>query len=123
MPLDRILKIKINEKNTFIENSFFEPSLYFKDIIGVTRFDKPVEHVVFWVSKENALYVFTKPFHSSQKFIEHTENGSLFFIQVIPNFELERELLGFGEHLKVISPEYLKNKIACRISAMALFYK
>jgi predicted DNA-binding transcriptional regulator YafY len=123
MPLDRILRIKIIEENAFVENTFFEPSKYFKDIIGVTRFDKPPERVVFWVSKENAPYVFTKPFHSSQQFIEHTEDGTIFSIQVIPNFELERELLGFGEHLKVISPEHLKNKIACRISAMVHFYE
>ena len=35
----------------------------------------------------------------------------LLALQVQLNFELEREILGFGDHVKVIAPEKLKRRI------------
>jgi predicted DNA-binding transcriptional regulator YafY len=37
--------------------------------------------------------------------------GMELVIKLIPNFELEREIPGFGAHLKVLAPESLKQKI------------
>ncbi|MGO8056123.1 hypothetical protein, partial [Rhizobium leguminosarum] len=60
-------------------------------------------------------YIKTKPIHPSQQVLEETKEGVRFSIEVVPNFELERELIGFGEGLKIISPfnfvRRIKNKI------------
>ena len=41
-------------------------------------------------------------------------------IPVVLNFELEREILGFGENIKVLSPRFLVKKISRRIESANL---
>ena len=43
-------------------------------------------------------------------------------INVIPNFELESRILGQGMHMKVLSPESLKEKIKSQIERAAGLY-
>ena len=75
-----------------------------------------VEHIVFKVPAKEVPYVTTKPLHQSQKEINRLEDGStLFSIDVILNFELERDILGYGENITIISPETLANKIHKRL--------
>ena len=39
-------------------------------------------------------------------------------IKVIPNYELERLILSYGEKVKVISPNSIRDKIKTRIQEM-----
>lgn len=124
LALDRIIKIKNNDKYEFEENQIFEAEDYFKDIIGVTKLEnKQAENIVFWVHNKHVPYVETKPFHVSQQCIEKTEDGAIFQIQVIHNYELEKEFLGFGEFLKVIKPIKLKETLKNRIAQMQMQYE
>ncbi|WP_449580063.1 WYL domain-containing protein [Paenimyroides tangerinum] len=66
----------------------------------------------------NAPYVITKPLHHTQQIIENGENGLIIRIDVIPNFELEREILGFGENIEILAPKRLKQQIQRRITKM-----
>ncbi|ULT38825.1 WYL domain-containing protein [Niabella defluvii] len=43
--------------------------------------------------------------------MEQTKDGIIFSITVIPNFELERELIGFGEGLTVLTPRFFVQRI------------
>ena len=62
----------------------------------------------FWVDKQNAPYIQTKPFHKSQKIVEEYPDGSKTFeINVIINQELQREFLGFADTIKILSPPSL----------------
>lgn len=64
--------------------------------------------VRFWVNKENAPYVQTKPFHKSQQLIETQEDGSMVFeIKVVINQELQREFFGYADTIKILSPQSL----------------
>jgi len=124
LALDRILRLRFSSEDEYIENTFFNPDEYFRDIIGVTKFDNvKIEKVVFWVEKSHAPYVVTKPFHWSQQLIEQKEDGIVFSIEVIPNFEMERELIGFGEFLKVLEPQHLHEKLKERIKKLNKLYK
>lgn len=123
LALDRILRLRIPKEECFVENTIFDTENYFKDIIGVTRYEKmKIEKVVFWVEKTHAPYVTTKPFHYSQQILETKEDGTIFSINVIPNFEMERELIGFGEFLKVIEPIDLLEKFKLRVNKMNDLY-
>ena len=122
LALDRMLRVKISKNFPYSENSCFDNETYFKDIIGVTRYEQETEHIEFWIAISDAPYVTTKPLHTSQKIVETMSNGIVFSIDVIPNFELEREFLGFGEKLKVIKPQNLKSKLIKRIEEMQRNY-
>ena len=95
---------------------------YFYDIVGVTR---PVgvepQEIVLKFSPEVVPYVITKPIHPSQKH-KNDPSGLEVRIKVIPNFELERLILSFGEHVKVVSPKDFSERISQRLKAAGSLY-
>lgn len=61
--------------------------------------------------------------HTTQEVLSNDEKGLIIRIDVIPNFELEREILGFGENVEVLAPRRLKNMIQRRIEKSQLLYQ
>jgi predicted DNA-binding transcriptional regulator YafY len=122
--LDRIQNIIPHDKELFILHKNFDPHTYFDHIIGVTRnvAEKPTT-ILFWASHYHAPYIKTKPIHPSQKIVEEIKGGTYFSIDVIPNFELERELIGFGEGIKILSPNNIVRQIKRKIRLMKELYE
>ena len=111
LALDRIVTIEASDLKYVAPNDFNIVD-YFQHIIGVTvNQNEHPEHVVIFADYETAPYILTKPLHHSQKLLETLPNGMTFSLRVQLNFELEREILGFGERIKVIAPERLKRRI------------
>jgi predicted DNA-binding transcriptional regulator YafY len=111
LALDRIRSITEHE-DAYRENTSIDFSTYYNDVIGVTKSPGQRDcEVVFWIDSKNAPYVVTKPLHHTQKLLSEDETGKIFSIRVIMNFELERELLGFGSKLKVLGPRILVKQI------------
>jgi predicted DNA-binding transcriptional regulator YafY len=95
---------------------------YFFDLVGVTRpVGVELQEIILKFSPEIAPYIITKPIHPSQKH-KNDSTGLEVKIQVIPNFELERLVLSFGEQVKVISPENFKEKVYTRLKSANLLY-
>ncbi len=95
---------------------------YFFDIIGVTRpLNVEMQEIFLEFSPEVAPYVITKPIHPTQKHKIKT-TGLEVKIKVIPNFELERLILSFGDQVKVISPQNFKEHIYQRIEHAIQLY-
>ncbi|GAA3978686.1 helix-turn-helix transcriptional regulator [Mucilaginibacter dorajii] len=111
LALDRIKTIEQHE-DAYRENTQIDLATYYDDVLGVTK--SPGQHsaeVIFWVDSANAPYVVTKPLHHTQKILKEQEDGTVFSIRVILNFELERELLGFGGKMRVLGPRILVTQI------------
>jgi len=53
-------------------------------------------HHVLEITNDHAPYVLTKPLHSSQVVLSKNDKTTTFRIDVVLNYELEREILGFG---------------------------
>ncbi|ACU02313.1 helix-turn-helix transcriptional regulator [Pedobacter heparinus] len=107
LALDRIQSITDHEE-PYQENITLDLATYYDNCIGVTKSpEQRACDVVFWIDKENAPYVVTKPLHHTQTLLTEDETGKIFSIRVILNFELERELLGFGSKMKVLGPRIL----------------
>lgn len=128
--LDRIDKVEPIPERKYVEcpENIFER---FEDIIGVTLYeDRPIEHILFWVSDKSKDYVNTKPIHESQKLIKgeldnslrlqyfHLSEGAFFSIDCIPNYELIRELCSFGKELIVLAPKSIQDDVFHRIKQM-----
>jgi predicted DNA-binding transcriptional regulator YafY len=111
LALDRI--ISIGEcKAKYIPRDNFNLPNYLKDVLGVTvAVNAAVENVLIHADHQTAPYVLTKPLHHSQKVVETLPNGVIISLHVQLNFELEREILGFGDRIKVLAPERLKRRI------------
>ena len=95
----------------FRENTH-DLSNYYQDVIGVTVSENlPPKEVQLFVYQSNAPYVLTKPLHPSQTLIGKKDKGIIISIKVQINFELEREILGFGDAMIVLQPQDLKDRI------------
>jgi predicted DNA-binding transcriptional regulator YafY len=95
---------------------------YFFDLVGVTRPENAkLQEIVLKFSPEVAPYVITKPIHPSQKH-KNEPTGLEVKIKVIPNFELEKLILSFGEQVKVISPQNFKKRISQRLKSAGRLY-
>lgn len=109
LALDRIQSLDIAKDTTYRENKNFDPVTFFDDIVGVTKnINQVAEKVTFSVTRKHAPYIITKPIHKSQKLLETLKDGSVVLeIEVIPNYELQRVLLGYGDGVCVLSPNSL----------------
>jgi len=111
LALDRIQTIEEGNE-PYQENSTIDLATYYDNCIGVTKTPGQREcEVVFWIDADNAPYVITKPLHHTQKLLRDEPDGKIFSIRVILNFELERELLGFGAKIRVLGPRILVKQI------------
>jgi predicted DNA-binding transcriptional regulator YafY len=118
--LDRIISIEVTALK-FIDSEIIWEDIsnedYFGDIIGVSKPEKAdLEKIELLFTPSLAPYIVTKPIHSSQ-IDKQVEDGLLVKIEVIPNYELEQLILSFGEGVKVLEPDSLKQKILNRIQS------
>lgn len=119
LALDRIIDIKPCEAK-YVSREDFNLADFLNNVVGVTvNKNGNAEKVIFLADNQTAPYISTKPVHHSQQVIEVLPHGVVFSIHVQLNFELERELLGFGDRIKVIAPERLKKNMK-RIFEQAL---
>jgi predicted DNA-binding transcriptional regulator YafY len=116
LALDRILDFQELSKEPFVPYEGVAFDRYYSDLIGVTKSENDRAHkVILQINKSNAPYVLTKPLHPSQTILKEEEDSLIIRIDVVLNFELEREILGFGESMKVLAPRLLASKIKKRL--------
>jgi predicted DNA-binding transcriptional regulator YafY len=123
LALDRILEVHEVSGEVFVEYNGVDFDRYYNDLIGVTKSENERPHkVILHVNASNAPYVLTKPIHASQQVLKEDTSGIVIRLDVILNFELEREILGFGEHIKVIAPRLLCSRIQKRMQKAITLY-
>lgn len=114
LALDRIVSFSEIDKKYQVSSIDFNE--YFDDVIGVSISPESiVSKITLQATSDLAPYIMTKPLHGSQKKISNDNNGFTFSIEVIPNHELEKLILSFGEGLKVMEPDFFKNAIKLRL--------
>lgn len=116
LALDRIESFHELPAEKYLKPNF-DVSTYFHDVIGVSKMPgQTAQTIVIKIANEHAPYILTKPLHASQKLMRQEDDGCIFSIEVIWNFELEREILGFGEQMRVLSPRRLAKRIRSRLA-------
>ena len=120
LPLDRIVEFKNAGKQ--YEETDVDFTDYFWDSIGPTVTDE-CEMVEIWMNKRQLDYVKTKPLHGSHRVLFEDEKGGIVQYKLKLNYELEQEILSFGENATVIHPAKLRDKIQSRIKASLQNYE
>lgn len=115
LALDRMLAIA-PAPDIIYQPSLINPDIYYRDVIGVSVSEnlRPVNLKLF-VTQQHAPYVETKPLHHSQRVLERTPDGIVIQLRVQHNFELEKEILGFGEGMLVLEPERIRRILQKRL--------
>jgi len=119
---DRIISTSETITSKYIPSSI-NWSDYFSDFVGVTKLIGEIEVIELIIQTElQAKYIQTNPIHETQKSIKKTVLGYETSISVIPNFELEKLLLSFGQNIKVKSPDSLVKKMKEHFTQALLLY-
>jgi hypothetical protein len=119
IPLDRINALK--EAKISYRSTDSDWDYHFSEIIGVTRYNKPIETIELLFNDKRGKYVETKPLHESQR-NKWTENGFLVTLKLIPNLELEQVILSYGEDVEVLNPKDLREKIEAKVKLLYNLY-
>lgn len=118
LALDRMVSVAKTQRS-FHADDLTRVVQRFENIIGVTLPENQERVcVTIKVSNHSLPYILTKPLHASQKLVEKKKDYSIITLEVIPNFELESNLLSFGENVIVIEPVGLKQQLHKRIQLM-----
>ena len=113
--IDRIVNIEMSHAK-FIPNTTIDWQDYFSDMIGVSKpIDGKLEEIVLHFNQLTGKYMENKPIHETQKHKWLNEETLEIKIKVIPNYELERLILSYGDSVKVIEPKYLNIIIKDRL--------
>lgn len=120
--LDRIEQL--NPSNVaFIPNTFFNPDLYFKDVIGVTvPIDVNKQTIQLNVSKQQLPYLLTKPLHSSQHLVNVEHDTAVIELSIVPNYEFYSSILALGNSVEVLSPQSVRLKLQQLIANLSEKY-
>jgi len=122
LALDRIIDITETDA-VYRSDPDFNADSYFKNAIGVSVTPNlDADKVVLFVTHKHAPYVLTKPLHHSQKLVDRDSFGITIELAVQHNFELEKEILGFGDGIMVKAPERLKRNIHERLASATESY-
>lgn len=126
LAVDRIESLRVEEDgDNFEENPHFDKEHFFDDVFGVTKDlnDQPVD-VVLRFTPRSAPYVLTKPIHPSQRVLRRLPDHSVeIALTLVPNYELEREIIGHADACEVLSPAGLRETIARRLRFASLVYE
>ena len=125
LALDRIHEMGAASGEEYQENTVIDPDTFFDNLIGVTKNINDKAHKVrFWAAPGQVPYIETKPLHKSQFVVQRNEDGSAIFqMEVVLNYELEKDLLGFGEGVRVLSPRLLVHNMSKRLTQAARNYQ
>ncbi|BDD09301.1 hypothetical protein FUAX_17330 [Fulvitalea axinellae] len=114
LAFDRMHKIEKSDA-PYIANTTLDLSTYFSNALGVSvDYNQKVEYVELFVMKKHAPYILTKPIHHSQRLVREVPGGVIVGMDLQLNFELEKEILSFGETVKVLKPQKLYRSIRKR---------
>ncbi len=115
LALDRIVNLSAG-KSAYRMDDSFDTAAYFRNAIGVSVSpNAPLMDVEIFIDHAHAPYIITKPLHHSQTVIKRDNFGVVIALKVQHNFELEKEILSYGESVKVLQPADLQRRIEDRL--------
>lgn len=120
--LDRILEMQITDEK-FDYPSDFSAEEYFENCYGIIAGQEKAETVRLKVMHNQQKFFRSLPLHHSQKETESTESYSIFEYYIKPAYDFKQTILSYGENVEVLSPKWLRDEIADKISRMTEIYK
>lgn len=118
LALDRIISFKtINKK--YHENKTVNFEEYFEDVVGVTVSNRAeVNKVLLEINASIWPYIESKPIHGSQRITSKKSGKVVIELALQINYELISTLFAFGEEVKVLQPESLKEKMITKAETL-----
>ncbi|MEO9885564.1 MAG: WYL domain-containing transcriptional regulator [Balneola sp.] len=111
--VDRMSNVRI--VNESMKRINFNPKNHFKHSLGITvPIENPIEITLSFTPFQGN-YLKSLPIHESQKIILDDDKEFQVSLLVHPTYEFYSKILGYGNSVKVISPEAAKEEIKKRL--------
>lgn len=121
LALHRIVSFEQVDLPYSVPNIDFEA--YFEHVMGANvRLTNKLTKITLCASPYLVHDILNNPIHHSQQVISLTKKGLVFYLELVPNIELEKKLLSFGENLTVIAPKKIKDRLENRVEKMVANY-
>lgn len=119
---DRIIRMSLTNER-FQMDPDFDAQQYFSECYGVLVSDgTPVERIVIRAYHNERYYMRDLPFHASQREIKWGDDYADFEYYMRPTADFSGYLLSGGAYIKVISPQWLADKVkAMHLEAAKLY--
>ena len=111
--IDRITDLEVLSES--FKPKMKRPKEMFDNIIGLVYEAEKLEEVILSYDPFQGNYIKTQPIHSSQEILVDDDNELRISIRVIPNYELEEQIMKQGERVKVLEPEWLREVVKERL--------
>lgn len=122
LALDRVISFTTIHKK-YHENKTVNFEEYFEDVVGVTVSNRTeVNKVLLEIDASLWPYIESKPIHGSQRIISKKSGKVIIELAVQINYELVTTLLAFGEGVKVMQPDSLKEEMVTKAKAIIKKY-
>jgi predicted DNA-binding transcriptional regulator YafY len=115
--LDRIYELDI--KSSSFKKEKYDAKEAFENSFGIISPNKQEpKEILLEYDFEQANYVKALPLHHSQKIVSENKNSTVFSVFLVPTYDFQREILSYGERVKILSPESFKNEMKAIIQLM-----
>ena len=122
LALDRVERINKSSAK-FISDESFSATNFFKYSIGITQVhDAQPQEVILSFTPLQAQFVLSQPWHHSQEVILESADEVRIKLKVYLTHELTMLILSYGQEVKVIAPDTLKQTIREVIDKMSGLY-
>jgi len=109
--LERISDFEVTGKQFFLPQNF-DIKAFFRNSFGIlTHLNEKPEKIVLQFNSMQSRYIKLKPLHHSQKILKDSDNELNISLLLQNTFDFRMELLSYGNSLKVLEPESLKNQL------------
>ena len=121
--LDRIQSLEITKKH-FKWPSDFSVNELFKNCFGIINpFDKHPEEIILLFDPFQGKYIKSFPLHETQQVLKDNDKEVRIGLSLCVTHDLVMELLSYGETLKVVKPDSLRNDIRDIAKSVVALYK
>jgi predicted DNA-binding transcriptional regulator YafY len=96
---------------------------FYDHVIGVDASPGKAERIVLRFDPVQAKYIKSLPLHPTQQVEQEDKNGVTISLFVMPNIELQQQVMGWGVSVQVLEPKHLAKTIRQAHKAAAGRYK
>ena len=121
--LDRITRTPVREDLSYHPIEIPDLKALFRNVLGVSLEGGPACRICIRIRKPRALYVKTKPWHSTQTIESEDENAIVFSWQLFQNRELRSRVMEYLPDAEVLEPVELRDwmKLTLKVYSERVF--
>ncbi|MCD5969328.1 WYL domain-containing protein, partial [Riemerella anatipestifer] len=97
----------------------YEPQKAFENSFGIIapNGEEPQE-IVLSFDWHQGNYIKALPLHPSQKIVSETNDELVISVFLVPTYDFEREILSYGDRVRIVEPKSFKAKIKSEVKSM-----